>query len=94
MYFPSGKLEYCFAREKKSIPMCINLFVEMTVFLCLICFFIYDKIQGFLDEIGLFIIFFAFYAEIQNGHQMWHENNFWEKSSILWKSLYLAPFLR
>ena len=21
---------------------------------------------------------FAFYAEIQNGHQKWHENDFWQ----------------
>ena len=43
--------------------------------------------QGFLDESGLlifylFIYFFAFYAEIQNGHQKWHENDFWEKSPV------------
>ena len=50
--------------------MSINQFVEMTVFLCLICFSIYDKMQGFLDESDLFIflficlIFFACYAEI------------------------------
>ena len=37
--------------------MSINQFVEMTVFLCLICFSIYDKMQGFLDESGLFIFF-------------------------------------
>ena len=55
----------------------------MTVFLCLICFSIYDKMQGFLDESGLFIFFkfifvffFVFYAEIQNGQQKWRENNF------------------
>ena len=34
--------------------MSINQFVEMTMFLCLICFSIYDKMQGFLDETGLF----------------------------------------
>ena len=39
--------------------MSINQFVEMTVFLCLICFSIYDKMQGFLDESGLFIYFFC-----------------------------------
>ena len=38
--------------------MSINQLVEMTVFLCLICFSIYDKMQGFLDESGLFIYFF------------------------------------
>ena len=63
----------------------------MTVFLCLICFSIYDKMQGFLDESGLFIyfnffffffFFFVFYAEIQNGRQKWHKNNFGEKSPV------------
>ena len=57
------KLEYCFAREKEivfavqkqSIPMSINEFVEMTIFLCLIGFSIYDKMQGFIDGFGLFI---------------------------------------
>ena len=39
--------------------------------------------QGFLDESGLFIIYlFAFYAKIQNGHQKWRENDFWEKSPV------------
>ena len=47
--------------------MSINQFVEMTIFLCLMGFSIYDKMQGFLDESGLFLFlfFFAFYAEIQ-----------------------------
>ena len=40
--------------------MSINQFVEMTVFLCLICFYIYDKMHGFLDESGLFIFVFIF----------------------------------
>ena len=65
--------EIVFAQQKQSVPMSINQFVEMTVFLCLTCFSIYDKMQGFLDESGLFIFlfiyFFAFYSEIQNGHQ-------------------------
>ena len=60
------KLEYCFAREKEivfaqhkqSVPMSINEFVEMTIFLYLICFSIYDKMQGFIDESGLLIFFF------------------------------------
>ena len=40
--------------------------------------------QGFLDEYVLFIYLFfcVFYAEIQNGHQKWHENDFWEKSPV------------
>ena len=35
-----------------------------------VCFSIYDNMQGFLGDSGLFIylFFFAFYAEIQNGH--------------------------
>ena len=36
----------------------------------LVCLFFY-----------LFILF-AFYAEIQNGHQKWQENDFWEKSPV------------
>ena len=67
--------------------------------------------QGFLDESGLFIFlfiyfFFAFYAEIQNGHPKWGENDFWEKSPVDSADnlrvknfveifpLYLAPFPR
>ena len=56
----------------------------------LVCLFFY-----------LFILF-AFYAEIQNGHQKWRENVFRENhqqtleitcgSKISWKSLYLTPF--
>ena len=30
----------------------------------------------------LFIHFFAFHAEIQNGHQKWRENDIWEKSPV------------
>ena len=65
-----------FAQQKQSFPISINEFVEMTIFLCLICFSIYDKMQGFIDESGLFIFllilfyfFFAFYAEMQDGRQ-------------------------
>ena len=60
--------------------MSINEFVEMTIFLCLICFSIYDIMQGFIDESGLFIFFLAFYTEIQDGCQKWRENDFCEKS--------------
>ena len=72
--------------------MSINQFVEMTVLVYLICFSIYDKMQGFLDESGLFIylIFFVFFAEIQNGQQKWRENDFWEKKVQFWeKSCYM-----
>ena len=66
--------------------MSINQLIspEKTVFLCLICFSIYDKMQGFLDESGFFRFFcvLAFYAEIQNGQQKWWENFFWEKSPV------------
>ena len=63
------KLEYCFAREKEivfaqqkqSVPMSINEFVEMTIFLCYYVFSIYDKMQGFIDESGLFFFFFFFH---------------------------------
>ena len=37
----------------------------------LVCLFFY-----------LFVYFFAFYAEIQNGHQKWRENNFCEKAPV------------
>ena len=60
--------------------MSINQFIEMTDFRCLICFSIFDKVQGFLDESGLFILFiylFAFYAEIQDGRQKWPGKFFW-----------------
>ena len=34
---------------KKSVPMSINDFVDMTISLCLIGFSIYAKMQGFVD---------------------------------------------
>ena len=40
--------------------MSINQFVEMTVFLYIICFSIYDKMEGFLDESGLLIFLFIY----------------------------------
>ena len=40
----------CFCKAKQSIPTIINEFVEMTIFLCLRCFYIYDKMQGCIDE--------------------------------------------
>ena len=40
--------------------MSINQFVKMTVFLRLICFLIYDKMQVDEDESGLFILFYLF----------------------------------
>ena len=52
--------------------MSINDFVEMNIFLCLICFSICAKMQGFVDE----CVFFFFYAEIQDGRQKWQENIF------------------
>ena len=58
--------------------MSINEFVEMTIFLCLTCFSIYDKMQGFIEESGLFfylfIYIFCVYAEIQDGRQNRREN--------------------
>ena len=95
----------CFAQQKQSVPMSINEFVEMTIFLCLICFSIYDKMQGFIDESGLFIFLFIYiFAFYQDGRQKWQENNFCKKSPVdsadtLWvknlsKLIYLAPFPR
>ena len=46
--------------------MSINDFVEMTIFLCLVCFSIHAKMQGVLDA----CVFFT------------EENNFWEKSPV------------
>ena len=88
-YYFARKKDVVFAQQKQSVPMSINQFVEMRVFLCLICFSIYDKMQGFLDESGLFI-YFAFYAEIQK----WQENDFGEKSSVdsadnLWVKIFV-----
>ena len=75
--------EIVFAQQKQSVPVNINEFVDMTIFLCLICFSIYDKMQGFIDESGLFIyLFFTFYAEIQDGRQKWQENDFCETSPV------------
>ena len=89
-----------YLQEKKKLlllfPMSINEFVEMTIFLCLICFAIYDKMQGFVNESVLknFIeialscavskinAFFAIYAEIQDGHQKRQENVCWEKLPV------------
>ena len=77
--------------------MSINDFVEMTIFLCLICFFIYDKMHGFVDEcvflffFYLFIHFFLFNTEIQDGH---HFLQIPCGLKILSKSLYLALFPR
>ena len=55
------QLEYCFIREivfavqKQSIPMSINDFVEMTIFLCLI--FIPFTEKGTVSEIKAFLHF-------------------------------------
>ena len=54
--------------------MSIN--VEMTIFLCLICFFICAKMQGFAHEcVFLGGFFLEFHTEIQDGRQIWRENN-------------------
>ena len=59
-YVSQEEKEIVFAQQKQSVSMSINEFVEMTVFLCLICFSIYDKMQGSLDESGLFIFLFIY----------------------------------
>ena len=81
--------EIVFVEQKQSVPMSINQFVEMTVFLCLICFSIYDKMQGFLDESGLFIFFIYYYyfffsvlCRNSKWPPKWQENDFWEKSPV------------
>ena len=56
----------------------------MTVFLCLICFSIYDKMQGFLDESGLFIflfislIFLRFMQKFKMATKSGGKTIFWE----------------
>ena len=48
-----NELEYCFSREKEivleqqkqRVPMSIYDFVKMTIWLCLICFSTYAKVQ-------------------------------------------------
>ena len=35
--------------------MSINDFVEMIIFMCLICFSIYAKMQGFIDSVCVFM---------------------------------------
>ena len=50
--------------------MSIYQFVEMTVFLCLICFSIYDKMQGFLDESDLFIFVIYFFWRFMQKFKM------------------------
>ena len=76
--------------------MSINEFVEITILLCLICFSIYDKMQGFIDESGLFIYFFAFYAKIQDGRQKCREKMPVDSADTLWVKnfVYLTSFLR
>ena len=53
--------------------MSINAFVEMTIFLCLIYFSTYAKMQGFEDECVFFS--FAFNAEIQDVCKKWQEKD-------------------
>ena len=36
----------------------------------------------YMNLVCSFIYFFAFYAEIQNGHQKLQENDLWEKSPV------------
>ena len=57
--------------------MSINDFVEMNIFLWLICSPICAKIQGLVYE-----CVFCFYAEIQDGRQKWQENDFWKNSAV------------
>ena len=52
--------------------MSINDIVEMNI-LCLICFSICAKMQGFVH----YCVFF-FNVEIQDGCQKWRKSDFWE----------------
>ena len=51
--------------------MSFNDSVEMTMFLCLVCFLFMQKCK--VSEIYAFL---ALYAEIQYGHQKWREIHF------------------
>ena len=63
--------EFSFAREKEqSIPMSINDFVGMTIFLCLIWFYIYPKIHRWMCIFFFLFFFFACYA----GNSRWGSN--------------------
>ena len=83
--------------------MSINEFVEMTIFLRLICFSIYDKMQGFIDESGLFIFFGVLRRNLRWPPKV-ARKRFLQKvasrlqipcgSKISSKLLYLAPFPR
>ena len=53
------KKRIVFAQQKQSVPMSIHDFEEMTIFLCLICFPIYAKVQGFLDKHVLLCLHFT-----------------------------------
>ena len=82
-----GKLEYCFAREKEiffaqqkqNIPISINDFVEMTIFLCLIYFPFMPNTRFCRRICNFFYLFFfflhEFYTEIQDGRQKWQKND-------------------
>ena len=50
--------------------MSIDEFVEMTIFLCLICFSIYDKERGFIYVSGLFIFLFIFFLRFTQKFKM------------------------
>ena len=38
--------------------------------------------NGLFIFLFIYLFFCVFYPEIQNGHQKWHENDFWEKSPV------------
>ena len=55
----------------------------MTIFLCLICFFIYAQMQGFIDECVVVVFgLLLFYTEIQDGREKWRESDFREMSPV------------
>ena len=64
--------------KKQSVAMSINDFVEITIFLCLIYFSSYDKMQGFIDEcvcffiisLSLFIYSFFFFLHFTQKFKM------------------------
>ena len=54
--------------KNKASQSAFNDCVDMTMFLCLICFSIYAKMQGFSDK-----CVFPFHAGIQDAYQKWQK---------------------
>ena len=62
--------------------MSINNFVEMTILLCLICFVICARTQGFVDEYVFFFSFFFFWPKFKMATKNAGKRFFLEKSPV------------